>query len=170
MYVSEIFSDIVVWEEKNISTLILGQLWWMDIVRWYYISLDGWYHGRKLLFQFRRWLNGTSVRWGGVGWDCPRPFFWTHPSGVLWIHACQSVRPSQKLWYFPPMDFSDFTYKVAGWWMEKSDEARFSKKKIPPILGQKGVKKGSKWGFCPFSRFDRSISLILHIMIDGHDV
>ena len=53
-----------------------------------------------------------------------------------------SVRPGQKFSYFLSLVFLAFLHEVRGNGVEKSDEARFSKKECwGPNLG----KKGSKW-------------------------
>ena len=62
--------------------------------------------------------------------------------GCVSPSVCLSVRPSQKFSYFPSLVFLAFLHEVRGNGVEKSDGARFSKKKCwGPNLG----KKGPKW-------------------------
>ena len=65
------------------------------------------------------------------------------------LSVCPSVCQWQKFSYFLSLVFLDFLHQVSLLWMEKSDEARFSKKKCGgPNLGKKGPKWAKNEVFC----------------------
>ena len=95
--------------------------------------------------------------------------------------VCQSVSPSvrQKFSYFPSLVFSDFLRQVSLFQMQKSDEARFSKKKcVSKLFSFLSPKQGFLADFGPFlanaslvladisyfNRFEHS----LHILLRQH--